>query len=147
MDPQFLRFIAVVESAHRSFMALLKLELENNKIREINNVQAMLLFNLGDAQMTVGELILRGCYLGSNVSYNVKKLIDTGYLLQERSIDDGRVAHVRLSEKGLSVRDQLSSILERHAVMLQKAWESGDSLQQIIPQLRRLEQFWIQLSR
>jgi DNA-binding MarR family transcriptional regulator len=69
---------------------VVKLELEGFGIHDINNVQAMMLFNIGDAEMTVGELILRGCYLGSNASYNVKKVVENEYLAHERSVHDRR---------------------------------------------------------
>jgi DNA-binding MarR family transcriptional regulator len=79
-----------------------KLELEGFGIHDINNVQAVMLFNIGDAEMTVGELTLRGCYLGSNVSYNVKKMVENKYLMHERSVHDRRSIHVRLTEKGIN---------------------------------------------
>ena len=73
MDNPYLEVISYVERIHRQFLEVMKLELEGFGIHDINNVQAMMLFNIGDAEMTVGELTLRGCYLGSNVSYNVRK--------------------------------------------------------------------------
>ena len=76
MNP-YLEVISLVELLHREFMEVVKLELEGSGVRDINNVQAMMLFNIGDVEMTVGELTLRGCYLGSNVSYNVKKMVRT----------------------------------------------------------------------
>jgi len=66
-----------------------------------------MLFNIGDAEMTVGELTLRGCYLGSNVSYNVKKMVENEYLVHKRSVHDRRSIHVRLTEKGIKLRDSL----------------------------------------
>src|SRR5262249_47986932 len=67
MDNPYLEVISYLERVHRQFLEVVKLELEGLRIRDINNVQAMMLFNIGDAEMTVGELTLRGCYLGSNV--------------------------------------------------------------------------------
>jgi len=95
-----------------------KLELEGFGIHDINNVQAMMLFNIGDAEMTVGELTLRGCYLGSNVSYNVKKMVENKYLAHERSVHDRRSIHVRLTEKGVKLRDNLTVMRQRHTEML-----------------------------
>jgi MarR family len=83
--------------------------------------QAMMLFNIGDAEMTVGELTTRGCYLGSNVSYNVKKLVENGYLAQERSEHDRRSFHVKLTKKGRALRDRLSAMHSRHIEMLTQA--------------------------
>ena len=73
----YLDVIALVERPHRQFLEVVKLELDTQGVHDINNVQAMILFNIGDPEMTVGELTLRGCYLGSNVSYNVKKMSRT----------------------------------------------------------------------
>ena len=80
MRPAYLEVNSLIERLHRSFLELVKLELERLGIRDINNVQGMMLFNIGDAQMSVSELTLRGCYLGSNVTYNVKKMVKNGYL-------------------------------------------------------------------
>src|SRR5262247_2779579 len=121
MDNPYLEAISYVERLHRQFLEVVKLELEGLRIHDINNVQAMMLFNIGDAEMTVGELTLRGCYLGSNVSYNVKKMVENGYLLQERSVHDRRSIHVRLTEKGIRLRDRLSEMHRRHAEMLRQA--------------------------
>src|SRR5882724_1915409 len=81
----YLEVISLVERLHRQFLEVVKLELEGLQIHDINNVQGLMMFNIGDAEMTVGELVLRGCYLGSNVSYNVKKMVEHGYLEHERS--------------------------------------------------------------
>src|ERR1700740_2093214 len=114
MNTAYLEVISLVERLHRHFLQVVKLELEGLGIHDINNVQGMMLFNIGDAEMTVGELTLRGCYLGSNVSYNVKKMVENGYLAQERSVHDRRSIHVRLTDKGRSLRDHLSAMHSRH---------------------------------
>src|SRR5215472_4781203 len=100
MTNAYLEVISLIERLHRNFLEVVKLELEGLAIGDINNVQARMLYNIGDAEMTFGELTLRGCYLGSNVSYNVKKMVENGYLTQERSRHDRRSVRVRLTEKG-----------------------------------------------
>ncbi|HVH81581.1 MAG TPA: winged helix DNA-binding protein, partial [Stellaceae bacterium] len=112
-------------------------------IHDINNVQGLMLFNIGDAEMTVGELTLRGCYLGSNVSYNVKKMVENGYLAQERSVHDRRSIHVRLTEKGAKLRDRLQLMHQRHVEMLNQTAITEEDLQSATVTLRRLERFWI----
>src|SRR5438874_8323310 len=124
-----LQVISYVERIHRQFLEVVKLELEGFGINDINNVQAMMLFNIGDAEMTVGELTLRGCYLGSNVSYNVKKMVENEYLAHERSMHDRRSIHVRLTDKGIKLRDGLIAMHGRHAEMLSRAPVSADDLQ------------------
>ena len=143
MDNPYLEVISHVERLHRQFLEVVKLELEGFGIRDINNIQAMMLFNIGEAQMTVGELILRGCYLGSNVSYNVKKMVENEYLAHERSVHDRRSIHVRLTEKGIKLRDSLTAMHRRHAEMLSRAAVSADDLQTAGVTLRRLERFWM----
>ena len=143
MDNPYLEVISYVERLHRQFLEVVKLELEGFGIHDINNVQAMMLFNIGDAEMTVGELTLRGCYLGSNVSYNVKKMVENEYLAYERSAHDRRSIHVRLTEKGIKLRDSLMAMHRRHVEMLPRAAVSAEDLQSAGVTLRRLERFWI----
>ena len=143
MTNPYLEVISLIERLHRHFLEVVKLELEGLAIHDINNVQGMMLFNIGDAEMTVGELTLRGCYLGSNVSYNVKKMVENGYLVQERSLHDRRSIRVRLTGKGTRLRDQVSVMLQRHLDMLAQATLNMDDLQATGVTLRRLERFWI----
>ena len=143
MTNAYLEVISLIERLHRHFLEVVKLELEGLAIHDINNVQGMMLFNIGDAEMTVGELTLRGCYLGSNVSYNDTKMVENGYLVQERSLHDRRSIRVRLTGKGTRLRDQVSVMLQRHLDMLAQATLNMDDLQATGVTLRRLERFWI----
>jgi DNA-binding MarR family transcriptional regulator len=146
MTNGYLEVISLVERLHRHFLEVVKLELDGLGIHDINNVQGMMLFNIGDAEMTVGELTLRGCYLGSNVSYNVKKMVENGYLLQERSVHDRRSIHVKLTDKGRGLRDRLSGMHRRHVEMLGQTTITEADLQGVVTTLRRLERFWIRAS-
>jgi len=101
MSDHYLEVISIIERLHRQFLGVVKLELDRLRLHDLNNVQAMLLFNIGDAEISIGELITRSYYLGSNVSYNVKKLADNEYLTYERSVHDRRSIRVRLTPKGL----------------------------------------------
>ena len=144
MDNIYLEVISLVERVHRHFLEVVKLELDGLGIHDINNVQAMMLFNIGDAEMTVGELTLRGCYLGSNVSYNVKKMVENGYLAQQRSLHDRRSIHVRLTQKGMTLRDKLAEMHNRHHEMMQaQKVFTADDLRAVGATLRRLERFWL----
>ena len=143
MSNGYLEVISLVERLHRHFLEVVKLELDGLGIHDINNVQGLMLFNIGDAEMTVGELTLRGCYLGSNVSYNVKKMVENGYLEQERSVHDRRSIHVRLTEKGRTLRDRLTAMHHRHMEMLSQTPVTEDDLTGVTVTLRRLERFWV----
>ena len=144
MTEEYLAVISLIGRLHRQFLEIVKLELDGADIRDINNVQAVMLFNLGDAEMTVGELTLRGCYLGSNVSYNLKKMVENSYVEQARSPHDRRSVHVRLTPKGRELRDRLVAMHRRHAELLQCAITAPD-LEHAAATLRRLERFWIRV--
>ena len=146
MTNSYLEVISLVERLHRHFLEVVKLELDGIGIHDINNVQGMMLFNIGDAEMTVGELTLRGCYLGSNVSYNVKKMVENGYLVQERSVHDRRSIHVRLTDKGRDLRDRLGVMHKRHVEMLGQTPITNADLEGVVVTLSRLERFWMRAS-
>ena len=143
MDDTYLEVVSLIERLHRHLLEIVKLELDSLGIHDINNVQAMMLFNIGDAEMTIGELTLRGCYLGTNVSYNVKKMVENGYLAQERSVYDRRSIHVRLTVKGRALRRQLTDMHQRHIEMLHDAAIKQTDLEGAAATLRRLERFWM----
>ena len=133
----------LIERLHHRMLEIVKLELDVLGLQDINSVQAMMLFNIGDAEMTIGELTLRGCYLGSNVSYNVKKMTENGYLLHERSIHDRRSIRVRATEKGNALSKKLSKMYQRHVELLEAAEITESDLKEVAVTLRRLERFWM----
>jgi DNA-binding MarR family transcriptional regulator len=141
MRDAYIEVISLAERLHRQFLEVIKLELDGLGIHDINNVQGLMLFNIGDAEMTVGELTLRGCYLGSNVSYNLKKMVENRYLAQERSVHDRRSIHVRLTAKGAKLRDKLQRMHQRHVAMLHQTAITEKELQAATVTLRRLERF------
>jgi DNA-binding MarR family transcriptional regulator len=144
MTEEYLSIIPLIERLHRHFLNVVKRELECSDIRDANNVQATILFNIGDTEMTVGELTLRGCYLGSNVSYNLKKMVENGYVEQARSSHDRRSIHVRLTPKGRALRDRLAEMHRRHAESLQRVI-TAPVLEQAATTLGRLERFWVRV--
>jgi DNA-binding MarR family transcriptional regulator len=138
----YLEIISLVERLHRECLEVIKADLDRHGIRDLNNVQALILFNIGDDELTVGELTNRGYYLGSNVSYNVKKMVENGYLIQERSLHDRRAVHVRLSDKAQAVRSKMQAMYERHVQQMGQGVLTGEELAGANQILRRLEQFW-----
>ena len=110
----FLIAISLIERLHRQFLDVVKAELDGQRISDINNVQALILFNIGQDELTVGELTQRGYYLGSNVSHNVKKMVEHGYLTQEGSEHDRRSVRVRPSEKGQALWDRMDAMFQSH---------------------------------
>ena len=141
---QYLEALNLVERLHRQLLDVIKDELDRRDEREINSVQALLLFNVGDQELTAGELRTRGHYLGSNVSYNLKKLVEGGYIHHERSESDRRSVLVRLTRKGEVVRDMLRELFDRHLNSLEAVGNVGvDNLEGLNTTLKRMERFWI----
>jgi DNA-binding MarR family transcriptional regulator len=143
MSDNYLEVISLIERLHRQFLEVVKLELDSLRVHDVNNVQGLMLYNMGDADISVGELTLRGYYLGSNVSYNVKKLSESGYLVYERSLHDRRSVRVRLTSKGRTLRNRLSEMLDRHIEMLGQTQIRDTDLQRTTATLQQLERFWM----
>ena len=141
--PGYLESLTMVERLHRLLLDVIKDEFERLSILEINAVQALLLFNIGDNEVTAGELKSRGYYQGSNVSYNLKKLVDTGYMHHQRCDIDRRSVRVRLTSKGREVRKVLAEMFARHARDMQRdeIFDTGQILG-VNATLKRVERYW-----
>lgn len=142
---EYLEAIKLIERLHRQFLEVVKTELDRIGVEDINNIQALILFNIGQEELTVGELTNRGYYLGSNVSYNVRKMVENGYLVQERSTHDRRSIRVRLSDKGLALCGQIGDMFDRHAGALSESNMSPEELSEASVAYRHLERFWISM--
>lgn len=141
MTPYF-EAIQLIERLHRYFLDVVKAELDRKNLQDINNVQAMILYNIGHDEMTVGELTLRGYYLGSNVSYNVKKMSENGYIEQERSVHDKRSIRVKLSDKGKELYALLEDMFKRHETKIQGTELSAERMTDSIKTMKMFERFW-----
>ncbi|WP_420537793.1 MarR family winged helix-turn-helix transcriptional regulator [Ketogulonicigenium vulgare] len=140
--------LALVERLHRLLLDLVKDEFERLGVLEINPVQALLLFNMGEQELTAGELKTRGFYQGSNVSYNLKKLVDLGYLHHERSTADRRAVRIRLTEKGRRVRETLLRLFAGHADgMVARGVLPREGMDDLTLMLRRVERYWTEQIR
>jgi len=137
--------VFLIERVHRYFLELLKTELDKAKIRDINNVQTLILYNIGTEEMTVGELTARGYYLGSNVSYNVKKMVENKYIDQERSPHDKRSIRIKLSPKGLELHRTISLCIESQIAVLDKAGINQAELNTVCKTLRKIENVWTRM--
>ncbi len=140
---QYLDVLSLVERLHRLLLDVIKDEFERIGMLDVNAVQALLLFNIGDNEVTAGELKSRGYYQGSNVSYNLKKLVELGYMHHKRCEIDRRSVRVRLTEKGQEVRAVVAELFARHAEGLKKrAVIDAEGIGSITQSLRRMERYW-----
>jgi DNA-binding MarR family transcriptional regulator len=143
IKPLYLEALTLVERLHRRLLDVIKDEFDREGRNDVNSVQALLLFNIGDAELTAGELRTRGYYLGSNVSYNLKKLVDMGFIHHRRSRTDRRSVRVSLTDKGMDVARKVAALYERHMLSVEQVGEIGpDDFKVLNRSLRRLERFW-----
>lgn len=142
MKEAYFDLVMLLERLHRLFLEIAKSELDRFNIRDLSSIQAMILYNIGKSQLTVGEISNRGYYLGSNVSYNLKKMIDNGYLLQEQSLHDRRSSQVRLTSKGMKVLDKLDTTLQKQVESLIFNGLKDSEIQMMLSKGRILESFW-----
>lgn len=139
----YLEGLTLVERLHRLLLDVIKDEFERVGIQEINAVQALLMFNVGDNEVTAGELKSRGYYQGSNVSYNLKKLVDSGYMHHERSEIDRRSVRVRLTEKGRDIRLIVAKLFATHSEgLMSRGVLDQAGMDDISTSLRRVERYW-----
>ena len=140
---QYMKSLRLVERLHRLLLDVIKDEFEREGRSEVNSVQALLLYNIGDAELTAGELRSRGYYLGSNVSYNLKKLVDAGYIHHERSTSDRRSVRISLTESGREIADIVDGLYERHlgSIEVVGGIDAG-GFEGLNDVLFRLERFW-----
>lgn len=143
MKSAYFDTVGLIERLHRYFLEVLKTALDRRAILDINNVQALILYNIGNDELTVGELTARGYYLGSNVSYNLKKMVENGYLVQERSTHDRRSVRVRLTEKGRKFHEIIAKLFEQHVKNLGRANLDEVGIAGTNEVLKRLERFWL----
>jgi len=139
----YLEALTLVERLHRRLLDVVKDEFERQGSDEINAVQALLLYNLGDSELTAGELRTRGYYLGSNVSYNLKKMVDMGYIHHQRSRTDRRSVRVSLTDKGKGVAAIVDALYVRHTESIEQIGEIDFAgFEELNKSLHRLERFW-----
>ncbi|MFD2263104.1 MarR family winged helix-turn-helix transcriptional regulator [Lacibacterium aquatile] len=144
MKETYLDAIRLTERLHRQFLELVKAELDRLGMEDINNVQAFILYNIGREELTVGELTNRGYYLGSNVSYNVRKMVENGFIVQERSTHDRRSIRVKLTAKGLDLCNRMEAMFDKQLTALSGGM-SQEEMANASNVYRRLERFLISM--
>ena len=143
IQPHYLEALTLIERLHRRLLDVIKDEFDRKGRADINAVQALLLFNIGDKELTAGELRTRGYYLGSNVSYNLKKLVEMGFLDHQRSRVDRRSVRIKLTDKGREVRDIVEALYQKHVKTVEQVGGiSNDEFATLNKSLHRLERFW-----
>jgi DNA-binding MarR family transcriptional regulator len=140
---KYLEALTLIERLHRRLLDVIKDDFERSGEPEVNPVQALLLFNIGDAELTAGELKTRGHYQGSNVSYNLKNLVESGYVSHERSNTDKRSVRVSLTPRGQAIRSRVDALYNRQLQAVEEVVGlTADEFERLNKSLNRLERFW-----
>src|SRR6186997_2379463 len=143
IQPLYLEALTLVERLHRRLLDVIKDEFDRRGRADINSVQALLLYNVGDKELTAGELRTRGYYLGSNVSYNLKKLVEMGFLDHQRSRVDRRSVRIRLTSQGQEIRDIIETLYQKHVRTVEQVGGiNAEEFSTLNKSLHRLERFW-----
>jgi len=143
IQPHYLEALTLIERLHRRLLDVIKDEFDRKGRADINAVQALLLFNIGDKELTAGELRTRGYYLGSNVSYNLKKLVELGFLDHQRSRVDRRSVRIRLTTQGQEIRRIVDTLYQKHVKTVEQVGGiSNEEFATLNKSLHRLERFW-----
>ena len=141
--PVYLETLNMVERLHRRLLDVIKDEFDRRGRSDVNAVQALLLYNIGDKELTAGELRTRGYYLGSNVSYNLKKLVELGFLDHQRSRVDRRSVRIRLTPQGQEIRRIVDALYQKHVKTVEQVGGiSNEEFATLNKSLHRLERFW-----
>ncbi|MEL6792891.1 MAG: winged helix DNA-binding protein [Pseudomonadota bacterium] len=144
----YVEALSLIERLHRLLLDVIKDEFERVGRLDVNSVQALLLYNIGENEVTAGELKSRGYYQGSNVSYNLKKLVEGGYMHHQRCEVDRRAVRISLTEEGRKIRDMVSELFSRHAEKLgEKAEFSNGAMARMNGELKTMERFWTEQIR
>jgi DNA-binding MarR family transcriptional regulator len=142
-ETEYLQALRLIERLHRLLLDVIKDEFDRLGGSDLNSVQALLLYNIGESELTAGELKTRGYYLGSNVSYNLKKLVDMGYIHYKRSETDRRSVRVSLTDKGIAACQVVDKLYRRQLGSVEQVGQvSQDEFKSLNKALVRLERFW-----
>ncbi|MBR9835664.1 MAG: MarR family transcriptional regulator [Alphaproteobacteria bacterium] len=143
LGESFVKSLSLLEQAHRRLHDVVKDDLERGGERHLTGVQALLLYEIGEGETPASTLRSRGAFAGTSLSYNVKKLQEGGYLVQNRSKADKRTVRLKLTERGLKVRARVQGLFDRQASALEPtASVRPDDLSQLNKTVSRLERFW-----
>ena len=142
VNKEYMELTRLIERLHRRFLDVLRVELTRMGIRDLNGVQALLLSNIGTEEIVIRDLIERGYYQGSNVSYNIKKMTEMGYLEQRRAEHDKRSVSIKLTPKAIDVVAQINKLQDQSAVNFEEKGVSSQQADDASNLLRLLERTW-----
>jgi len=134
--------VRIIERMYRRYLDRLRVDLIRIGADDISPSHAMLLFTIGDDDLSVRDLMDRGHYLGSNASYSLKQLVQSGYVDRSASPRDRRSARIRLTDKGKRLCEAIKSADEINQNLIVRNERDLSALEETLRMLRRLEVLW-----
>lgn len=132
----------LLERLHRRYLDVVRLQLSDHGIEDVNPAQALMLVDIGDGEIATRDLMERGYYLASAANYNIRRLVEAEYVEQTRSARDKRQVKLKLTDKGRELAARLSST--QGTLPLEDALD--DELRQkmgfAVEALRDVERIW-----
>lgn len=142
MSNAYVQLTRMIERLHRRFLDVLRFELDRLHIDDISAPQALMLTKIEDRDVSVRDIVERGYYLGSNASYNIRQMVQAGYVAQERSSHDRRAMRVRLTEKGQDLCAKIAEFEDSQSKTLSDDPSAMSSIESATETLRRIERTW-----
>ncbi len=142
MSEPYRELTHLLERLHRRLLDVVRAELTKAGIRDLNGVQALILANIGEGEIAIRDLVERGYYMGSNVSYNIRKLTELGYLDQRPTDHDRRSVTVRLTKKAERAVAAVRAGEERESAVYAERLDGLCETDTVNEALRRLEHVW-----
>lgn len=137
----------IIESMNRRFQDVVRIELARIGVEDLSAVQVLMLMHIGNEELSVRDLLERGNYLGSNASYNLKHLVESGYVDRAASARDRRTARLRLSPQGLRLVEELRRLEAVRSEAMIRTEADAQEFDATYRTLRRLERAWCDLIR
>ena len=139
----YARATHLLERLHRRLHDIVKAEFDGRGYEAITASQALMIFNIGDQELAARELRARGYYLGSNVTHNLKKLVEGGYVSSRPSEVDRRTVRICLTKRGRAVREIVLELFAKQARgILHKADLDANQLWHLTQSLAKIDRFW-----
>ncbi|WP_162854989.1 MarR family transcriptional regulator [Stappia sp. BW2] len=134
--------VRVIERMYRRYLDRLRVDLIRIGADDISPAHAMLLFTIGDDDLSVRDLMDRGHYLGSNASYSLKQLVQSDYVDRTASARDRRSARIRLTDKGKTLCRAIKAADEVNQNQIVQSDKDLRALEETFALLRRMEVIW-----
>lgn len=142
-----LDLICLIERMHRRYVDVLRMDLVALGADDLSPAQVMMLFAIGRGETMVRELMARGYYVGSSASYNLKRLVESGYVERKTSERDRRAARLSLAPKGSELCERIRTLDGRYHQRLSRNENQKHELTVTYRTLQRLEEIWMTFVR